>query len=719
MIEIEAPDGSVAEFPDGTADAVIERAMKEAFPQPKGAMQVQRDKEAAWNDAHQRWIQATGGTIPPGKNVRQAVAEWAKLEDPMKTRDSAVTEHIRETGEVPEDTEQDLDMQVLKPLAGMIGYGIGLGPIAGPTVATAAEGAVRYQSLKRNLDRAVKAGAVEQERADEILHDAMTHGSKVDAAWNFGVPVVGGIAAKIAKSKLVQRLPGVRAATDKISQALGSDASEAAQREAKVEKRAAQAAENPDVRGDVVGTDAAGAPVYARQEAVRKLAEKSRNDILPAPGSARGDAGTWETLVRKGNAPVFKEVDQELEKSADKVLRDVTAPESTLGREDLGNTVVETARGVEKAMKARLRPIWEKADDLGVKVDMSSTRYAASKALAEDSQVPGGALKEAERKALAEIYEFLRPSAERPSAAVVSPAAALDFISARKAALRATVKDGEPSKPFTTVTNRLIRTAERNYDDAAKIAGQPGVARDLRRARKEYALMMDTVYQGSVKKALKKEAGGSAEDIGQMLWSGGNVGEIRQVHRLLAMASNKRLSVLGDAGVQKVKSDLARGFLQDAVKNTDDAARWTQNLRENTKRADTWRILTSGTEEGKALDNLMKVAEQAAQVAKKTNIAMAGVPVQAERVVGGGLGVTSSTIHAGWLAVVLSASKLTKLAATAYTHGNTGALNNLIRIIKLKDVKTGAGVQALEKSIAELKKWAAENNVELPEEEKK
>lgn len=45
-IEVEAPDGSVVEFPDGTSDEVIQRAMAEAFPSSR-----QRARPQGYNDA--------------------------------------------------------------------------------------------------------------------------------------------------------------------------------------------------------------------------------------------------------------------------------------------------------------------------------------------------------------------------------------------------------------------------------------------------------------------------------------------------------------------------------------------------------------------------------------------------------------------------------------------------------------------------------------------
>lgn len=45
MIEVEAPDGTIIEFPDGTDDATIDRVMRENFaPQPeRGLGQVLYD----------------------------------------------------------------------------------------------------------------------------------------------------------------------------------------------------------------------------------------------------------------------------------------------------------------------------------------------------------------------------------------------------------------------------------------------------------------------------------------------------------------------------------------------------------------------------------------------------------------------------------------------------------------------------------------------------
>jgi hypothetical protein len=682
-LEIEAPDGSVVEFPDGTPDAEIVRAMQAAFPSPAapGAsqadvraaepqamlpMEAQRAAEARFDAAHKGWMRATGGVLKPGQNTRQAVAEWAKMPDPQGTRDQAMIEQARETGDV-EGTEDSLAMQVAKPAAAMGGFAV-----AGPAGATAAEMGVRYLALTRNLDLAVKSGAITEERASEILATELTKGTATDAAFNFGLPLVG---------QLAMKLPGAKWLAEKVKPLLEQKAT---LRDLKLEKRAAL-------------TDNS-----ARQEAVRELGKRTEG-VVPTPAQVKGEAGWWETTTRKGNPRPFAKSDQALVNAADDMLREATGPAGQMEAKNLGETITKIADDTQRAVKTRLRPAFKAADDLGVQVDMRPVRISVSKALAEDAKVAGGRLKAAERADLEKIFDDLRTNPN------MTPEGVLDFISRRKELARAHTADGKPSEYFTGILTKLAGEADAAYASTAKAVGQPKVVSDLLRARKQYGDMMGTIYDDAIKATLKK----NPEDVGRFLWQGGNVSEIEQLHRMLRLA--ERESVLGAAGAQKVKRDVTRGFLQEAVPNVEAAASWSKTLRENPAKRRTWETLTS-TPGGKELRGAMEVIEQAAQVASKGSLELVGASLTpVNRAMSGGMGISfvQGNVHPGMVAGGLSLIGVTKAAATAYTQGEKGIINSLAKVIRAQTVGTAAAAKGSQAAYETVKAWADKNDIDL------
>jgi hypothetical protein len=457
----------------------------------------------------------------------------------------------------------------------------------------------------------------------------------------------------------------------------------------------------PDLRAARLEERAALTDDPARKQAVAELGKRTQ-EVVPTQGQVRGEAGFMESAARRATPTPFRQQEKELTRGADELLQETVNPAAQMEVKTIGETITRIADDTQRAIKQRLRPAFQAADDLGVQVDVRPVRIAVSKALAEDGKVAGGRLKPTERADLEKVFEDLRLN---PS---MTPEAVLDFISRRKEIARAHTVDGKPSEYFTGIMTRLAGLADGAYTQTARAVGQGDVAANLLRARKQYGGMMETIYEDAVKQALKK----NPEDVGRLFWQPGNVSEIEQLHKMLRLA--ERESVIGAAGAEKLQRDMARGFLQEAVRNLDSAATWSATLKSDPLKRRTWDALTRAPG-GKELRTAMEVLENAAQIASHNSISLAGgqiIPIG--RAAGGGMGVSYVTgaVRPGMVLVGISLTGATKALATAYTQGNKGIINNITKVMRANGAGTAAGAKALQALLPELEAWAAKNGAE-------
>jgi hypothetical protein len=631
------------------------RAAEPKDVEPLYGMEKQRANEEAFERARQQYLKANG-VLPRGKPLAQSISEASGVPDPATTRDENMIDEAAETGKV--DYESTPGYTGLKMAAGMGGFALG-----GPVGATLAEHGVRRLTLAQNLHKAVEAGAITEDRAAAILQSELVDGGIVDAGWNFGVPIVG---------QLIAKIPGATWIASKVKPFL----------EQKLARRAALT-DNP-----------------ARKEAIEELTKRTGKDIVTSPAQVTGEAGIIESAVRRASPRPFHESAKALNEGADTMLREVTTPAGQMDREALGETITRLAKETQNALKARLRPTWQAADNLGVGVDMRPVRQAASKALGADARVAGGKMKQSELAEVERVFESLRVNPH------MTPEATLDFISRRKEIARANTADGIPSKEFTGLMNQLAGLADGAYKQAAK--GVPGggqIVNDLMRARRQYGDMIDTVYEDAMKQALKKV---SPEDIGRLFWQPGNVTEIKQLHRMLRLA--EREGTLGAAGAMKIKNDVARGFLQEGVRDVESAAKWMTEMKQNPLKRDTWNALTAGAD-GQALRHGMEVVSEAAQMASKSAFDLAGgtiLPIQRAASMSMGSNFTTGTLKPGLIALGFSVIGVTGMMAKAYTRGDAGTINLMARVIRENSLGTAAATKAVQQLLPQLIEKAKE-----------
>lgn len=669
LLELEREQAMAGSAPTRASQADV----RKAEPQPS-PMESQREKEARFEDAHKRYVKETGGRIAPGKTIRQMVEEWSGIQDPVKTRDQAEIGELAAGGDV---TYGDSVPYVAAKTAASIG-GFMAG---GPGVATLGEAAVRFPTLVFNLKRAMDAGAIDRDRAVDILVKEMASGATEDAMWNFGLPLLGQLGKTVVH---------------KVAEKLGRplvDAEGAAQRASRLEKLKGEA-ETP-----------------AAKAAVGEIGART-TDIVPTPGQITGSASAGEIAARISGPQKFKEQSEQISGAVEGMRQDLVNPATQPSAKTLGERITQAAEATQKAVKERLRPTFQEADNLGVTVDFDPVLARAKAALAADAAVKGGKLKPAERADLEKMVSEMEGTSQHGLSrnTQTSAEAALDFISRQKEKLRAVTADGKPSQFYDTVLNGLAKDADGAFARAAQGAGRGDIVQKLAAAQKDYREMMETVYDDAVKQALKK----NPEDVGRLFWQSGNVSEIEQLQKMLRIA--QREGTMGRGEATKLMRDMTRGFMQEAIKDVQHAAKWSETLKADPLKRRTWEALTSAPG-GAQLRNAMEVLEEASKIALRTSPELIGqlgvgvIPIR--RVAGLGVGVSYVTgvIYPGMAVAGLAADALTRMMATAYTQGNKGVLNALTRALRANSAGTAAGAKALQAALPEIEKFAAENGI--------
>ena len=702
MLDQELADGRGKDFPadasfgedpdfvpDEDSDFVPDKRVPRAAPrkpasqgvvrasEPSMALIEQEAAERGWENANKEFT-AKGGVLKPGQTQAQAVTEATGLRNPADTREGAQAQHAADTGELIYG--DSVAYNIAKPAAAIAGF-TGRIPIlkAGPSGATQAEMLVRFAAIGYNINAALDKG-MDPDQAANLFVRELLKGAAVDAGFNFGAPLVGTIISKI---------PGLNRIADKISAELAKRLGGQAPRNLRDQKLDDLAAltENP-----------------ARQQAVRELGARTK-EVVPTPGQVTGEAGTVESAVRKATPSPFQRQEKELAEGAERMRTDLVSPGSQPQQNKLGEQIDRVVDETVKKTKQRLRPVFEEADRLNIIADFNKVGEIAEKALQKDAGVVGkGKLTEAERNHLQQIIADMR---YQP---YTGAEAALDFVSIQKSMMRKLNPDGKPSPYFSTIVGDLTRAANDAFEEGARRMGKHEIVNKLRAAREDYRIMNERAYAGAMKQVGIK-GDHAPEDVGAYLWQNGKVTRIEELDELLGLA--KREGVASPAALDKLRRNVTRGFLAEAVRDVESAANFTKSLSDPKRKA-TWEALTSGPT-GRALRDGMAVLEQAAQIASHNSITLAGgqiIPLA--RAAGGGMGISyvTGTVRPGMMLTGLSLTGLTKAMATAYTQGNKGLINSIASILRANSVGTAAAAKAMQAALPQLEKWAAANGEE-------
>jgi hypothetical protein len=695
ILDAEVAGGRGTDFPhdasfedDADADlGPLKQIPAARKPAPRGAQADVRksepsmhliEQEAAergFEQASQDFVAKTGGVLKDGKTHRQAVSEFSGLRDPKETQLTAEAKHAADTGELTYGNS--VEFNAVKPLAAIAGFAA-----KGPAGATAAEALVNATAIGYNINKALDNG-LDPDRAVQIFIKEMTKSVALDALFNFGTPLIG---------QLVAKIPGLNRIADKLHAAL--------------QKRIPGPAPRPSMRDESVEALKAKAGTPARAKAVEELSTRVEGDFVPTPGQVTGKPGFAERRVFEAFPGEFQAQEETLGVATEQMRKQLVDAGSQPTQQKLGEQIARITDETVKATKARLRPVFQEADRLRVQVDFDPVADVARNALAKDAAVKGGGkLTATERQHLQKLSDDV---ATNPWSSAEN---ALDFQSVQKAVMRKINPDGKPSPYFSTVVDDMIRVANDRFDYAARsVPGGGPIVDALKKARDDYRVMMGAAYDGASKQVLRKGEH-APEEIGSYLWANGKVSRIDELDELLGLA--RREGVASGAAIDKMRRNVTRGFLQEAVKDVKSAAEWSQALADPKRRA-TWEALTRGPE-GKALKETMEVLEQAAQMATlpKAQRQSTFMQVPLARAAGGGLGISWVTMGANpWLAGAgLSIAGAMRLMATAYTHSDKGTLNLLAKVLRSNSTATAASAKALQALLPELLKAAEKYEV--------
>jgi hypothetical protein len=234
--------------------------------------------------------------------------------------------------------------------------------------------------------------------------------------------------------------------------------------------------------------------------------------------------------------------------------------------------------------------------------------------------------------------------------------------------------------------NGLAKEADSAYTAAAKGIGRGDIVQKLTAAQTDYREMMGTIYDDAMKQALRK----NPEDVGRLFWTSGNVSEIEQLQKMLAIAHARRHDDArrGDEALARHDPGLPAG----GGARPRAAAKWSETLKADPLKRRTWETLTAAPG-GSQLRGAMEVLEQAAKISGRGNPELLGesyIALQRASKLGLGVSFVTGAIHPGMAVIGLSLAGLTRLMATAFTQGNKGVLNATMRALRANSVGTAA-----------------------------
>ena len=547
-------------------------------------------------------------------------------------------------------------------LAGSVAGPLGVtgGGLAGSALGT---GLGSYLGTK--LDIAASADSISAEDAEQLLHDNVVEDVLLDTAGN-ALFFVGGKALRVAMTprlrEVMARVMHRRRAAQRVATAV-----EAATAQAKIGRAP------PDAPS-------------AAAEAVRTLGRYER-DVVPTPGQITGRPSPVERVVRSMHPYAFLEAEDALRQGAEAIRRDVVGANVPQARQALGESVQTLAEVVERAVKQRTGPVFERAQRDAGTVDYRGVRDIIARELAAHERTPGGKFRSSEAALLRNMAEGLGAvekealaeglgAVEKGVRADAVPfETALAFLSTNKARLRDTADATAPSGPFRKTLADIVQAASEAEDVA--LAGMPS-SQPLREARDAYRTLMATKYGDELAKVLARPP----EDVGEYFWKKGTVQEIAALNRLIKLAEAEK--AVAPEAASELRAKLMRGFLAQAVPDVDAAATWSKKLGADPRLRDTWQaLLATDPAVAREVNRNMRMLEEVAKIASRTNadLGLKGGSYLGNLPQRSLVGALAGFISPTYAVLVFSAEFLTGAMALAATRGDLKALRSIRAVL--------------------------------------
>jgi hypothetical protein len=386
-IEVEGPDGSVVEFPDGTANEVIKGAMAKHFgsptPQPQPTPQQQTDamsvpEKFGRGTAYGLLNGAEGVVNTLGKSVEgadpQKLAKLHSLVEAVKERMGVTPDQYAPASGVTQDANAPIEQRLLnvpRSVVEMAGPAVVGGALGGLPGAVATIGATEAGTT---IDRVREA---DKTAPDQELTAGQKARVAAKVATDMGLAALGGKATLGAAAPIMSTgLQGLKQAATQTGKAVGIDAllgSEAtAADKVLVDKQVPTASDLAvgAAQGGLPGLAARGPKdfaggIKARENILKDLNPESLNRLNERIqthkeagagnplGAAKSDLQNEIGFYRTENSPLLKDIAEKtghtdttkvsLDNAIDAVKENRPVPEKTL--EQLTNTLGGTYHG--------------------------------------------------------------------------------------------------------------------------------------------------------------------------------------------------------------------------------------------------------------------------------------------------------------------------------------------------------------------------------------
>lgn len=408
----------------------------------------------------------------------------------------------------------------------------------------------------------------------------------------------------------------------------------------------------------------------------------------------------------KALAPDVYERQARQVKGAVETMRDeLLQPTDPRAAQKLGQTVVDTAEDYVRGVKAETAPVFRAAGEAVVTVDARPVQEYAAEVLARAKGTLGerGNLRPGDIAWLQSIVD---------GRAGLSAQGALDSISELKRLARAETAEGVPPEYLKVVLKDMEKLLDSQYNVAIAGLKREGatknLADELLAARQKYRVMNETVYDDTIKQALRSEP----ENIGRMLWQSGQVSRIDDLKGLVDNALKQ--GTLKPLDAELLYRNVAQGFLEENLTSVERLAALSERLRDPKFR----RTFEALADLSPATRSLLK--DDMAVLSRAAKISMQNMPSTAPStmfrmttpVVAG---VTAGTIASAGAAIPIMA--LLHALSVARTQQNKGVINQLHRLATLAPVGTPASQQAARELLIKLNPWLTANGITLTQEQ--